>query len=226
MERVALFAGVAPSALGQLTPVRLPAPDVDTRVGEPNGPAGTSAPATQLSAFARLWQQKDAAIAWLQAATESMDRLRRGQDIVAAMRREIEALVKNYPPFPPGSEERLQYLRSISALRQQLDALTVPPRIEAAPVVPKLPQQPPDMATDAEWQAHAEALDAYQAQLAKLGASAADALQSARMWPEVGKVTPDSATVPDRAHLQALAASLQQSTASLSQAGELGHIGL
>lgn len=223
MDKIALLVGVASSAMGQLTPMRLPASGVESRVGELNGPAGTSAPHAQLSDFARLWQQKDAAISRLQAAAEAGDRLRQGQDIVAAMRRQIEAMVKNYPPFPPGSEERLQYLRSISALRQQLDALTVPPRSEVAPVVPEPPQQPPDTAPDAKWQAHAEALDAYQAQLGNL---AADVLQRARMWPEIGRATSNATGVPDRARLQALAASLQQSAASLSQSGALGRIGL
>jgi hypothetical protein len=39
----------------------------------------------------------------------------------------LERIVKNYPPFPPGSEERVKILKSISSLRKEIDQLTIPP---------------------------------------------------------------------------------------------------
>jgi hypothetical protein len=42
------------------------------------------------------------------------------------MKSDISAIVKNFPPFAPGSEERLKLLKSFNSLRQQIDALTIP----------------------------------------------------------------------------------------------------
>lgn len=226
MDRIGLMSGVAPSAVDQRLSQPASVPGTGARVGENTAMVGASATSTQVSPFARLWQQKEAAITQVQNASERLNRLRQAQDIVTAMRRQIDAWVKNYPPFPPGSEERLQYLRSISALRQQLDALTVPPRQEMASRIPEAPRLPADEASDAQWQAHAEALGVYQTQLAELSAASADRLQRARMWPEVGSAMPSAAAVPDQASLQTLATTLRQSTASLSQAGDLYRSGL
>lgn len=38
----------------------------------------------------------------------------------------LESVIKNYPPFPMGSDERIKYLKSFSAVKKQIDALTVP----------------------------------------------------------------------------------------------------
>lgn len=50
---------------------------------------------------------------------------------VDAMKKELEVITKNYPPFPPGSEERVRRLRSYAALRAMIDKLTIPPEEEA-----------------------------------------------------------------------------------------------
>ncbi len=46
---------------------------------------------------------------------------------IEQMESEVQMFVKNYPPFPPGSEERLQLLSQFTALRKQIDQLTFPP---------------------------------------------------------------------------------------------------
>jgi flagellin-like hook-associated protein FlgL len=43
------------------------------------------------------------------------------------MKAELERIIKNYPPFPPGSEERVKFLRSFTALRRQIDQLSFAP---------------------------------------------------------------------------------------------------
>jgi DNA repair exonuclease SbcCD ATPase subunit len=48
-------------------------------------------------------------------------------DYIAKIKSQLERIVKNYPPFPPGSEERIRILRSVKAFRSQIDQLTVPP---------------------------------------------------------------------------------------------------
>jgi hypothetical protein len=43
------------------------------------------------------------------------------------MKAELQRIMKNYPPFPPGSEERVKRLKSINAFRKLIDQLTIPP---------------------------------------------------------------------------------------------------
>ncbi len=48
------------------------------------------------------------------------------------MKKGLEALAKSYPPFPPGSEERVKYLEGYTGLRVQIDQLTMPPKDDGA----------------------------------------------------------------------------------------------
>jgi hypothetical protein len=43
------------------------------------------------------------------------------------MKEALSSIVKSYPPFPYGSEKRVQYLMSISSIRDQIEAMTIPP---------------------------------------------------------------------------------------------------
>jgi len=49
-----------------------------------------------------------------------------GQQI-GRMKNELNTIIKNYPPFPPGSEERIAALKNFSAYRKELEQLTYPP---------------------------------------------------------------------------------------------------
>jgi hypothetical protein len=46
---------------------------------------------------------------------------------IEQMESEIQMFVKQYPPYPPGSEERSELLNHFAALRKQIDRLTFPP---------------------------------------------------------------------------------------------------
>ena len=46
---------------------------------------------------------------------------------VEQMESEVEMFLKQYPPYPPGSEDRVNYLNRFALLRKQIDQLTVPP---------------------------------------------------------------------------------------------------
>ena len=46
---------------------------------------------------------------------------------IEQMESEVQMFVKHYPPYPPGSEERLQLLNRFAALRKQINRLTFPP---------------------------------------------------------------------------------------------------
>jgi hypothetical protein len=50
---------------------------------------------------------------------------------IDAMKKELEVVTKTYPPFPPGSEDRVRRLRSYAALRAMIDKLTIPPEEDA-----------------------------------------------------------------------------------------------
>ena len=43
------------------------------------------------------------------------------------MKSQLENIVKRFPPFPPGSEERIENLKRFNAFRKLIDKLTVPP---------------------------------------------------------------------------------------------------
>jgi flagellin-like hook-associated protein FlgL len=45
---------------------------------------------------------------------------------VEQMKTQIDAIVKNYPPYPPGSQERIKFLRMFNGLRSQIDELSAP----------------------------------------------------------------------------------------------------
>lgn len=43
---------------------------------------------------------------------------------IEQMKASLNAIRKQYPPFPPGSEERISYLRSFNAFRKMIDQLS------------------------------------------------------------------------------------------------------
>ncbi|MGQ9646097.1 MAG: hypothetical protein ACUVWO_06100 [Thermodesulfobacteriota bacterium] len=47
--------------------------------------------------------------------------------LIDRMKEQLDRIVKNYPPFPPGSEERVKFLRGFKALRRQIDQLSFSP---------------------------------------------------------------------------------------------------
>ncbi len=65
----------------------------------------------------------------IRRADETMQEIGRHID---DMKSRLQTHVKNYPPFPPGSEERVKMLKSFSAFRRLIDDLTVPPDDDSA----------------------------------------------------------------------------------------------
>lgn len=49
------------------------------------------------------------------------------EKLMESMKEMMEEIVSSYPPFLRGSEKRQQYLMSISSIRQQIEAMTIPP---------------------------------------------------------------------------------------------------
>ena len=46
---------------------------------------------------------------------------------IEQMESDVQMFVKQYPPYPPGSDERMQLLNRFAALRKQINRLTFPP---------------------------------------------------------------------------------------------------
>jgi len=55
------------------------------------------------------------------------------ESYIDRMKAELQRIIKNYPPFPPGSEERVKRLKSINAFKRLIDQLTIPPPNEEFP---------------------------------------------------------------------------------------------
>lgn len=71
----------------------------------------------------------------IRVADENMGKI---ENYIDRMKAELQRIIKNYPPFPPGSEERVERLKSVNAFRRLIDQLTIPPPNEefAAKTVP------------------------------------------------------------------------------------------
>ena len=71
----------------------------------------------------------------MRVADENMGKI---ENYIDRMKTELQRIVKNYPPFPTGSEERVKRLKSINAFRKLIDKLTIPPPNEefAAKIMP------------------------------------------------------------------------------------------
>ena len=57
---------------------------------------------------------------------------------IEQMESDIQMFVKQYPPYPPGSEERSELLNNFAALRKQIDQLTFPPDPLAQQIIGKV----------------------------------------------------------------------------------------
>ena len=53
------------------------------------------------------------------------------------MRASLENIVKQYPPYPPESAERIENLRRFSTLRKIIDQLTIPRQVDGLEKMPK-----------------------------------------------------------------------------------------
>src|SRR6185369_15549311 len=73
----------------------------------------------EINAYAKIVRHTDAV---LEKASNQVD----------LMKRPLEANIKNFPPFPPGSEQRADLLKSYISLRKEIDKLTVPAPVDVS----------------------------------------------------------------------------------------------
>lgn len=59
--------------------------------------------------------------------------LQQVDDSIERMKAELVKIIKMFPPYPPGSEERVRALRACSGCRKLIDQLTIPPPDDLLP---------------------------------------------------------------------------------------------
>jgi len=169
------------ATVNEITSMSLAYSQVPGRVGDPQ-PASVkkdfppprvadenAAENVAVTGFASLAAAKDEVIQGARSIRETHKSL----DVVAGVLKELNdavQLVKNYPPFPQGNEKRIDYITGINGLRQQLEALEIPPvkGEQEAVFYPResgLPQLDPITATDADILSLGQALDELRLQV-------------------------------------------------------------
>lgn len=145
------------------------APIVSAQVRTPPEIQSVDMPGAQVrtrhAAFAALASVKDEAAHVAVSVRHAGQALERAEATVHIMRDKVQQfLMKNFPPFPPGSEQRQDYLNSISALRRQIESMSIPP-LEGKPepvFYPRewdLPGLDPKTASDEDVRVFGRALD-------------------------------------------------------------------
>jgi flagellin-like hook-associated protein FlgL len=56
-------------------------------------------------------------------------------ELVKEMKAQLKTMVKNFPPYPIGSDERSSQIRGFNAFRKLIDQLTIPPREDRHPQI-------------------------------------------------------------------------------------------
>ena len=78
-----------------------------------------------------------------EAVKQSNSALNSAGQIIGKMKLQLDGIVKNNPPFPPGDTQRMKYLEGFMSLRQQIEQLTFPSdKIKPAIAIPALPTNP------------------------------------------------------------------------------------
>lgn len=50
--------------------------------------------------------------------------------LLSQMKSQLDAIIKNYPPYPVGDSNRAQYLKTFSGLRKEIERMTIPRDVE------------------------------------------------------------------------------------------------
>lgn len=119
-----------------------------------NVPEDANQVATRHVGFSVLATAKDEATRAAQSIRDANQALVQADTQLRNMEERVR-MVKNYPPFPPGNEQRMAYINSINGLRRQLEAMTIPPvqsGVEPVfyPRETDLPDLDPSAASDAD----------------------------------------------------------------------------
>lgn len=84
-------------------------------------------PKNTLETIQRVSNISDLLVSTAKNIRKTDEALSAGASIVAQMKEKLSTIIKQYPPFPPESKERMELLMSYSALQKQITSLMVPP---------------------------------------------------------------------------------------------------
>jgi len=105
-------------------------PRKDPEVGSAND--GRSAPVDEAGRrYTRLLDAQDNRWSTVRDARERDAELSATARDIERVADNISAVVKMYPPYPSGSQERMDLLNQVTGLRKQIEALEVPPNADA-----------------------------------------------------------------------------------------------
>lgn len=124
---------------------------------------------TAKGSFPILSEIKDGLANVAKAIKEAGKALDVADTLLQKMQERVD-VVKDYPPYPAGNEERVEYIRQIEGLRKVLDALVVPRVTESYPPVfypqeSEFPTLDADVPSDAAVLAFGEAVAAVQSRV-------------------------------------------------------------
>lgn len=82
------------------------------------------------SEFVELQRINDSVNELAKIRKEFETRFEKVDSYLEQMKEQLERILKQFPPFPPGSEDRVKALRAFTFFRKMIDQLTLPPREE------------------------------------------------------------------------------------------------
>ncbi|MCX7628509.1 MAG: hypothetical protein N2Z69_08895 [Methylophilaceae bacterium] len=164
--------------------------------------------------MSQLWDAKSAITGTAKGVRTAYQALDRADALLGQMA-ELVGMVKNYPPFPPGNEERVQYLNSIDGLRKMLQAVVVPPvEDQYQPVFypreTKFPELDAKVPSDAAVLAFGEVVAALQGEV-RMARQMLDA-QAAQLYEQRAGNSP----VPEEAQVPGLSATVATQLANVA----------
>lgn len=84
-------------------------------------------PQNTLDTLQRVGNVSDLLVSTAKNIRKTDEALTSGATIIANMKEQLGKIIKQYPPFPPESKDRMELLMSYSSLQKQITSLMVPP---------------------------------------------------------------------------------------------------
>lgn len=201
----------APTTTGALAPLeggrQAAAAPLDLKQVPP--PARASPPTTPSdgalarNGYARMQAAKDRHFEELVGMRDTRQQIERFEALLADMKTSVEAIVKQYPPYPPDNSDRVALVNKIMGLQKEIESLTATfPRKLDLPS--GLGDKPAAAVTDLELGALLNEIQGAQSQTAEAGAG---------LWADI-KASSNTGEIPQDA--QSLSSA---SRAELAQSG-------
>jgi hypothetical protein len=98
----------------------------------------------------------------LNSAAKGQRTFEKMNNYIEQMKAQLETILKQFPPFPPGSDERIQALRAYVSIRKMIDQLTIPPREEFLPPPTEEIENVPDSVNSKRTELNSQSPLSYQ----------------------------------------------------------------